>query len=73
MPEQLRTLFEIFKQAIEDERAAQAMYKRALLICEDPFVREILQQIYDDELRHERVLIERYNDLHPLVNEPGES
>ena len=72
VPEQLRALFKLFKQAIEDERAAQAMYKRALSMCEDAFTRQVLQQFYDDELKHERMLLERYNALRPLVEESEE-
>lgn len=65
--EKLYSLYSIFKQAIQDERAAQAAYKRALSICEDDFTRQVFQQLYDDELRHERILVERYNSLRPIV------
>lgn len=72
-PEKLHSLFQIFKQAIEDERAAQAMYKKALSLSDDPFMQQVLRGLYEDELRHEQILLERYNALRPLVSDPEEN
>ena len=56
-------LFEIFKQAVEDERKAQRIYSQALSLCTDPELRPILQGMIEDEARHEKTLMARYNAL----------
>ncbi len=56
-------LFELFKMAVQEERKAQEVYGRALSLCTDPALRPVLQEIIDDEARHERILIDRYNAL----------
>jgi hypothetical protein len=52
---------------------AQAMYLKAISICENDFTRHVLQRLYEDEVRHERELLEQYNALRPLVDEPEDS
>ncbi len=56
-------LFVIFKQAVEDERKAQRIYAKALSLCTDPALRPILQQMIEDEARHEQILVSRYQAL----------
>jgi rubrerythrin len=63
----VRKLFEVFKTAIENERASQELYKSAMELCEDDLTRGILKGMYEDEVRHERALIERYNAIRPTV------
>ena len=63
MPEKLKLLYNIFKHAIEGEREAQRMYKKAIALCEDPKTIRILEGLYNDELEHEKSLIEQYNRL----------
>lgn len=63
LPERVERLFKIFKMAVEDERKAQAMYKEAIALCQDEVTRTALQGLYDDEVRHEREIIQRYNTL----------
>ncbi len=46
-----------------DERKAQRVYARALSLCTDPALRPVLQAMIDDEARHEKILIARYNAL----------
>jgi len=68
MPDKVRKLFTIFKQAVEAERQAQAMYEEALMLCEDPATREAMQVLHDDEVRHEKEIIDRYNELRRRFN-----
>ncbi len=57
---QEQRLFIMFKQAIEDERRAQETYKEAMGITEDQLLVEVFKSLYDDEVRHERELLHRY-------------
>ena len=63
LPESGGELLEIFKAAIQDERRAQRVYTLALGHCTDPSLRSVLQGLIDDEVRHEQILIERYDAL----------
>ncbi len=63
MSEKLRKLFIIFKEAVESERKAQKMYKEAISFCEDELTKKIIESLYQDEIRHEREVIENYNRL----------
>lgn len=67
MPEQMsdkiRNLFLIFKRAVEREREAQKMYQEALSLCEDELARKVLEELYQDEVRHEHHVMENYNRL----------
>jgi rubrerythrin len=63
IPDNVSKLFLLFKQAVEDERRAQIMYKEAMDLCEDDSTREVLEELYEDEVRHERKLLKRYNAL----------
>ena len=63
LPEKVQKLFLIFKQAVEDERNAQVMYKKAVELCEDEMCREVFEGFYSDEVRHEKILMQRYNML----------
>ncbi len=56
-------LFEIFKMAVQDERKAQRLYTLALGLCTDPSLRPVLEGLIHDELRHEQILIERFNAM----------
>ena len=48
LPEKVQKLFLIFKQAVEDERNAQVMYKKAAELCEDEMCREVFEGFYSD-------------------------
>ncbi len=60
-------LFDIFKQAIEDERKSQALYSDAVSLCEDDIMRKLFQELYADEVGHEKRLVEQYKVFRPLV------
>jgi rubrerythrin len=64
-PESQGELLEIFKAAMQDERRAQRVYTLALGLCQEPSLRAVLQGLIDDEVRHEQILLERYNALLP--------
>jgi len=63
MPEKARQLFLIFKDAVQREREAQAIYQHAAELCQDEELKQLLEGFYRDEVRHEEALIQRYNDL----------
>ena len=63
MAEKLYLLYDIFKKAIDGEREAQEMYRKAISLCEDDKTIETLKRLLKDELRHEEKLIEEYNKL----------
>jgi len=54
-------LFEIFKDAVQREREAQATYKLAADLCEDKDLKKLLMGIRRDEIRHEKTLLARCN------------
>ena len=58
-----RKLFMFFKRAVEAEREAQKMYKDAIRFCRDPELADVLQAFYEDEVRHEKEVVTRYNAL----------
>ena len=58
--EKTKRLFSIFKTAIAAEQSAQAMYKEAAELCEDQLLKKILEGFHQDEMRHERELLNRY-------------
>ncbi|NOZ78723.1 MAG: hypothetical protein GXP48_06000 [Acidobacteria bacterium] len=68
MPENIRKLFLTFKHAIEAERAAQATYLQAKKLTDDPALAGILEGFYQDEVRHERILMDRYKILRRKFN-----
>ena len=61
MSEKQEQLFLLFKDAIESDRKAQAMYKTAKEHVHDDDLKEILENLYQDEVRHERKLMDKYN------------
>ena len=61
MSEKQEQLFLLFKGAIESERKAQDLYKNAKELVDDKDLQEILESFYQDEVRHERKLMEQYN------------
>jgi rubrerythrin len=63
MDDRKEKLFNIFKQAVEDERRAQEMYGEAIALCEDPEMIRILEKLRRDEVSHEKSLVEQYNRL----------
>jgi len=63
MTEKTRQLFLIFRDAVQRERDAQALYKQAAALCEDKALKGLLMGFYRDEARHEKALVQRYNRL----------
>ncbi len=58
-----RTLFNIFKMAIEDERKAYNFYLTAAANTYDPAVKEIFEDLAQTEFSHEARLREKYKQL----------
>jgi rubrerythrin len=63
MPEKIRQLFLIFKDAVQREREAQSIYQHAAALCQDEELKKLLEGFRRDESRHERMLVQRYNRL----------
>ena len=63
LPHRVEQLFLLFKEAIEDERAAQKKYLRAMELCDDENLRNAFKAFHDDEVRHERDLVARYSSM----------
>ena len=71
MPEKTMQLFLIFREAVERERDAQNIYKRAAELCEDKALKKLLERFHKDEVRHEKALLLRYNHLRKKYNVQG--
>ena len=63
MTENEKKLFELFKNAVEAERQGQSMYKEAMALCDDPVLKDILNNFYQDEVRHEKEILARYKQF----------
>ncbi len=63
MSEQQERLFLLFKSAIDSERKAQDMYKMAMELTNDKEFKGVLESFYQDEVRHERKLMDQYNKM----------
>jgi rubrerythrin len=70
MQESKRQILEILKKALEAERSFQKEYARGASLAEDPEVREVFLKLVNDEMEHERILLERYRLLQgePPIN-----
>jgi rubrerythrin len=56
-------LFVLFKEAIQAEQRAQRLYREAEDLCQEPILRGVLHELYEEEVRHEQTLLEHYNEL----------
>jgi rubrerythrin len=65
--ESTRQILEILKKAVQAERYFQKEYARGASLAEDPEVRDSFLKLVDDEMEHERILLERY---HRMKGEP---
>ena len=72
MPEKTRQLFLIFRKAVQHERESQAMYKHAAELCQDVELKNLIESFYQDEVRHEEALIQRYNSLREIHGDRDE-
>ena len=60
MSEKQKKLFLLFKSAVDSESKAQDMYLRARELTENEDLIMVLKGFYQDEVRHERKLMDRY-------------
>jgi hypothetical protein len=65
--EEHKAIFDIFKQAIEDERKSQGLYGKAAALCDDDVMRKLFEELRAEEAVHEARLEEMYKDFRPLV------
>ena len=63
MPEKVKQLFLIFKDAVQREQEAQTTYQQAAELCQDEELKRLLEGFHKDEVRHEKALIRQYNHL----------
>jgi rubrerythrin len=62
-----QALFDVFKEAIEDERKSQDLYQRAAGLCEDKVMRKLFIELRAEEEVHEARLQRMYGEFRPLV------
>ncbi len=72
MKEATRQILEILERAVESERHFQREYSKGASLTEDPEIKAVFLKLVDDEMEHERILLERYQMLkgEPLVLQP---
>jgi hypothetical protein len=64
LPEVEDGVFELFRQAVQDERQAQHVYAMALTLCADPARRSVLQGLIDEATKwHAQIVMDRFNAL----------
>jgi rubrerythrin len=63
VPDKVRKLFLMFRNAVQREREAQRLYKRAVELCDDQEHRELLEGFGKGQLRHEKALVQGCNRL----------
>ena len=66
MPEKIKQLFLIFRDAVQREREARTTYQQAADLCQDEELKKLLESFSRDEARHEEALIQRYNRLRDI-------
>jgi len=74
MDETTRQMLEILRKAIQAERHFQKEYALGANLAQDPEIRETFLKLVDDEMEHERILLDRYQQLagEPLNLPQGE-
>jgi rubrerythrin len=72
MTERQRRLFSLFKLAIESEQSAQKLYQDAMALCDDKELKDIIEGFYGEEVKHERVLLEKYRQYRERFAAEGE-
>ncbi len=61
--ERIHRLFDIFQEAVEAERSARRRYEEAASLCEDAQLKAVLLQFAEDELKHEREILLRFQEV----------
>jgi rubrerythrin len=61
--ERIHRLFDIFQEAVEAERSARRRYEEAASLCEDGQLKAILLEFAEDELKHEREILLRFQQI----------
>jgi rubrerythrin len=61
--DRIQKLFDIFQEALEAERAASQRYEEAAALCEDGELREILLAFAEEERKHEREILLRFQEI----------
>ena len=65
-------LYLIIKKALGTVQQLENYYKEALTYCNDPVVHGVLQNMLDEEAKHEARLIGYYNMLRKQVDSNGQ-
>jgi len=61
--QRIHRLFDIFQEAVEAERSARRRYEEAASLCEDAHLKAILLEFAEDELKHEREILLRFQEV----------
>jgi len=64
--EKLKSMFFMFKEAIDAERDAQALYKKIISLCDDKQLCRIFEGFHNDEVKHEKEIVTQYNQIRKL-------
>ena len=64
--EKLKSMFLMFKKAIDAERDAQALYKEIISVCEDKYLCVLFEGFHNDEVKHEKAIMAQYNQMRKL-------
>jgi len=63
LTEKQEKLLVLFRNAIENERAAQEAYGEMLLIADEPTLKSLIEYFIEQERRHEEILTKKYAEL----------
>lgn len=58
-----KELLEILKEAIEQEREAQAKYSKAASIASLPDEKGLYLQLFQEEVKHEKLLMKQFIEM----------
>jgi len=60
-----KEFIDLIKMAIREEKKAQELYKNLAKKAQDPFSRDILEGLYEQEILHEQKLESLLNSIKP--------
>ena len=63
LTEKQEKLLVLFRNAIENERAAQEAYGEMLLVADEPTLKSLIESFIEQERRHEEILTKKYAEL----------
>lgn len=68
LSEKQEKLLVLFKKAMHGEQEAQRIYSEMLSNCNDPSIKPIIETFLNQEIEHEKILLEKYKELRKTEN-----